>query len=150
MTGVWAPNQTAEAQVHITTQHDNIFEEVELRLRSTLVPHRATGYEVLFRCSKSPKAYAAIVRWNGALGDFTGLKSAAGAQFGVADGDTVKATIIGSVITAYINNVQVLQASDDTYKSGNPGMGFCLWLNGNQRGRKGTFGFTRFRAGIVE
>jgi hypothetical protein len=148
--GAWAPNQVAEAQVHSINQDDNIVEEVELRLRSTLGPHRATGYEILFRCSKSPKAYAAIVRWNGALGDFTGLKSATGAQFGVADGDTVRATIVGSVITAYINDAQVLQVSDDTYKSGNPGMGFCLWLHQNRRARKGTFGFTRFRAAILE
>jgi hypothetical protein len=150
VTGVWAPNQVAEAQVHSIIQDDNIFEEVELLLRSTLGPHRATGYEVLFRCSKSPKAYAAIVRWNGGRGDFTGLKSATGAQFGVADGDTGRATIVGSVITAYINDAQVLQVSDDTYKSGNPGMGFCIWLNKNRRARKATFGFTRFRAGILE
>jgi hypothetical protein len=150
LTGVWAPNQVAEAQVRSTNQDDNIFEEVELRLRSTLGPHRATGYEVLFRCSKSPKAYAGIARWNGAYGDFTDLKSATGAQFGVADGDTVRATIVGSVITAYINDVQVLQVSDDTYKSGNPGMGFGFWLNKNRRARKGTFGFTRFRAAILE
>jgi hypothetical protein len=150
LTGVWAPNQVAEAQVHSTNQDDSIFEEVELRLRSTLGPHRAIGYEVLFRCSKSPRAYAGIVRWNGAYGDFTELKSATGAQFGVTDGDTVRATIVGSTITAYINDVQVLQVSDDTYKSGNPGMGFGFWLNKNRRARKGTFGFTRFRAAILE
>jgi hypothetical protein len=150
VTGVWAPNQVAEAQVHSINQDDNIFEEVELHLRSTLGPHRATGYEIMFRCSKSPKAYAGIARWNGAYGDFTELKSATGAQFGVADGDTVRATIVGSIITAYINDAQVLQVSDDTYKSGNPGMGFGLWLNKNRRARKNTFGFTRFRAGSLE
>jgi hypothetical protein len=126
LTGTWGPNQMAQATVHTVNQNDNVFEEVELRLRSTLAAHRAAGYEINFRCSKTSNAYTQIVRWNGPLGQFTLLDAAGGSQYGVAEGDVVKATIVGSLITAYINGVQVLQATDVTYASGSPGIGFYL------------------------
>jgi hypothetical protein len=143
LTGTWGPNQTVQATVHTVNQNDKIYEEVELRLRSSLSPHRLTGYEVNFRCSKTPDAYTQIVRWNGRLGDFTILKTAQGSQFGVADRDVVKATIVGNVITSYINGVQVLQTRDNSYGSGSPGMGFYLERT---TGVNSDFGFTRFTA----
>jgi hypothetical protein len=157
LTGTWGPNQTVQATVHSVKQNDTIFEEVELRLRSSVSLHHATGYEIMFRCSKTPGAYTAIARWNGALGDFTSLNNVKGAQYGVADGDVVKATIVGNVITAYINGVQVLQATDSTYTNGNPGVGFCLfnqkkWLRRNffrfvkGEGENSDYGFTSFSA----
>lgn len=124
LTGTWEPDQTTEAEVHSINQRDDHFEEVELRLRSTLNSHFATGYEVLFRCSKTANAYASIARWDGELGKFTYLSQKKGPEFGVKDGDVVKATIVGDVITAYINDVPVMQAADKTYSRGNPGMGF--------------------------
>ena len=143
LTGIWKPDQTAEATVHSVNQNDHIWEEVELRLRSTLSAHHATGYEINFRCSKRAKAYSEIVRWNGPLGNFTYLSQHNGSQYGVANGDVVKATIVGDVITVYINGVQINQARDSTYATGNPGMGFFL--------RKGAgvnrdYGFIRFTA----
>jgi hypothetical protein len=144
LTGAWGPNQTAQAMVRsVNQQNDKIYEEVELRLRSTLSAHSATGYEICFRCFKSRNAYTTIVRWNGPLGNFTYLNTAKGSQYGVANGDVVKATAIGNVITAYINGVQVLQATDDTYHSGSPGMGF--YLEGST-GLNGDYGFTSFTA----
>lgn len=143
LTGAWGPDQTAQGTVHTVNQNDNIYEEVELRLRSSFSPHRATGYEVNFRCSKTPNAYTQIVRWNGRLGSFTILKAAQGSQFGVADGDVVKATISGNVITSYINGEQVLQTTDKTYGSGNPGIGFYLERTS---GVNAAFGFTKFAA----
>jgi hypothetical protein len=116
---------------------------VELRLRSALSPHNATGYEIMFRCSKSAKAYCNIARWNGPLGKFTYLKNAGGSQYGVADGDVVKASMIGNVITVYINGVEMLQTTADTFKSGNPGMGF--YIDG-ATGVNGDFGFSSFMA----
>jgi hypothetical protein len=77
------------------------------------------------------------------LGDFTYLKRKSGSQYGVADGDIVKATIVGNVITAYINRVPVLQASDRTYAKGSPGMGF--YTNGDPHANS-DFGFASFRA----
>ena len=100
-------------------------------------------YEINFRRSKTPNAYTQIVRWNGALGDFTLLSSHGGAQYGVANGDVVKATVMGNVITVYLNGAQVNQATDDTYTNGSPGMGFYL------RGTSSVtvdYGFTSFQA----
>jgi tetratricopeptide (TPR) repeat protein len=143
LTGNWGPDQTAQATVYSVNENDNIYEEVELRLRSSLSAHIATGYEILFRCSKSKDAYAEIVRWNGPLGSFTYLDRHKGAQYGVATGDVVKATIIGNVITAYINDVQVAQATDSTYPAGHPGVGFFLQ---GTTGVNRDYGFTSFTA----
>jgi hypothetical protein len=143
LTGNWAPNQSAQATVYSFNQNDQIYEEVELRLRSSLSAHSATGYEILFRCSKSQDAYAEIVRWNGPLGSFTYLDRHNGAQYGVAGGDVVKATIVGNVIRAYINGVQVAQATDSTYPTGQPGMGFFLQ---GTTGVNRDYGFTSFTA----
>ena len=143
LTGAWGPDQMAQATVRTANQNEKIFEEVELRLRSSLSAHRATGYEILFRCLKTETAYLEIVRWNGPLGDFTYLSRGTGSRYGVADGDVVKATIVGNVITAYINGVPMLQATDDTYASGSPGMGF--YLEGAS-GVNSDYGFVDFLA----
>jgi hypothetical protein len=129
--------------VHSKNQTDSSYEEVELRLRSSISAHKATGYEINFRCLKDGGAYTQIVRWNGALGSFTYLNAAGGANYGVADGDVIKATIIGNVITVYTNGKQVLQASDSTYATGNPGMGF--YLSGTA-GLNQDYGFSSFTA----
>jgi chitodextrinase len=147
LTGTWGPDQTVEATVHSVNQptDNNVFEEVEIRLRSSISAHRATGYEVNFRCSQTSNAYTQIVRWNGALGDFTYLNAKAGAQYGVKNGDVVKATIIGNVITVYLNGVQIDQATDNTYSSGSPGMGF--YIQGTSGANvNGDFGFSSFSA----
>jgi hypothetical protein len=141
--GNWGPDQTVQATVHSVNQNDNISEEVELRLRSSLSAHSATGYEINFRCSKTEKAYSEIVRWNGPLGNFTYLSQHNGSQYGVKDGDVVKAAIVGDVITVYINGVQVNQAKDSTYKSGNPGIGFFLE---GAAGVNRDYGFSSFTA----
>ncbi len=143
LAGPWGPDQMAQATVRSVNQTDKVFEEVELRLRSSLSPHRCTGYEILFRCLKAQEAYLEIVRWNGPLGDFTYLNRARGAKYGVADGDVVKATIVGSVITAYVNGVQMLQATDDTFADGSPGVGFFLE---GASGLNADYGFTEFSA----
>jgi hypothetical protein len=126
LTGTWGPDQMAEATVHSINQNANAYEEVELRLRSSLSVHRSTGYEINFRCLRTAYGYTQIVRWDGPLGKFKYLASQEGAKYGVTNGDVVRATIVGNVITAYINGVRVLRAKDDTYATGNPGMGFFL------------------------
>src|SRR5258708_18300103 len=143
LTGNWGSDQTAEATVHTVNQNDNIYDDVELRLRSSLSARSATGYEINFRCSKTASAYTQIVRWNGPLGNFTYITAAQGQQYGVANGDVVKATIKGDVITAYINGKQVLQVTDKKFSAGNPGMGFFLQ---GASGGNSDYGFTRFTA----
>ena len=143
LAGAWGPNQTVQATVRSSNQKKDVYEEVELRLRSSLLAHQATGYEIDFRCSKTAKAYSEIVRWNGGLGSFTYLKRGEGSRYGVKNGDVVKATIVGDLITVYVNGVQTLQVSDPTYTDGSPGMGFYI-----QEATRGNddYGFTSLEA----
>jgi hypothetical protein len=124
LTGKWGPNQFVRAKVYSRNQTERYFQEVEIRLRSTLTAHNCTGYEVFWRCLKTEAAYVQIVRWNGKVKDRTSLQKRSGAQFGVKDGDVVQATIVGNVIKGYLNGVEVITATDKTYAAGNPGMGF--------------------------
>jgi hypothetical protein len=143
LTGSWSPNQTVQATVRsVNQQSGKVYEEVELRLRSTITAHSITGYEVLFRCNHDDSWYTDIVRWNGPLGNFTILRHVTSGP-GIFNGDVVKATIVGSTITAYINGVQVNQVTDSTFANGNPGMGFYLHGIANANA---DFGFTTFTA----
>ena len=141
LTGTWNADQMAQAVVHSVNQNSNIYEEVELRLRTTITDHSITGYEINFRCTSDASRYVEIVRWNGPLGSFNYVNRAPGP--GIHDGDILKATIIGSTVTVYINNKRVLQGTDRTYTSGNPGIGF--FLRGTT-GVHGDYGFASFTA----
>jgi hypothetical protein len=143
--GTWGPNQTAQATVHAVNpnQDDTVWEEVELRLRSSLSPHNCTGYEIMFRCSKIPQAYCNIARWEGPLGKFTYLKKSEGSKYGVKNGDVVKASMIGNVLTVYINGQQMVQVTDNKFTSGNPGIGFFL---SGATSVMGDYGFSSFQA----
>lgn len=143
LTGNWGSDQTVQATVYTANQNDKIWEEVELRLRSALSAHSATGYEINFRCLKTKDAYSEIVRWNGPLGSFTYLQQLKGAQYGVANGDIVKATITGNVITTYINGAQIGRATDSNWATGQPGMGFFLQ---GAAGVNRDYGFTSLAA----
>lgn len=124
LAGSWGKNQHAKARVFSRNQTEDLFQEVEIRLRSTILPHRCTGYEVFWRCLKTENAYAEIVRWNGKIGDFTSLRKLSGAQYGVQDGDLVEASIVGTVIRGFVNGQEVISATDDVYDTGSPGIGF--------------------------
>ena len=142
LAGTWGENQVVSANVHIGGgQH--IGGQVELRLRSALSAHECTGYEVNFGVGNSSQGSVGIVRWNGALGDFTPLGWAGGPQCILNDGDEVKATIMGDTIVAYINGINVLQTTEDTFSSGNPGMGFYV---SDPTLVNSDFGFTSFSA----
>jgi hypothetical protein len=143
LTGTWGPNQTVQATVRTINQNDSIFEELEIRLRSTVTPNGSTGYECNFSARSSANAYVQIVRWNGAFGDWTLLNGKDGSSMALHDGDTIKCTISGSTITAYINGVQMLQVTDGTYSGGNPGIGAFLQ---NATGVNNDYGFTSFSA----
>ena len=154
LTGTWGPDQSVTGVVHTVNQNDGCYQEVELRLRNTLVAHSMTGYEVGFKMSQTAEAYLIIVRWNGPLGNFTYLFNTTGTQFAVRDGDVLSAKIAGNVITAYINGVQKAQVDirimgGTVYTTGNPGMGFNLEsgnLGGACSGTNGNYGLTSFTA----
>jgi len=87
LAGAWAFNQSVEATAYITSVPLKAgSEEVELRLRSTVSADINTGYEINFSPSKglSPMSYMEIVRWNGAIGDYTILVHHNGTQYGVS------------------------------------------------------------------
>jgi hypothetical protein len=141
LTGNWKADQMAQAVVHSVNQNSNIFEEVELRLRTTITAHSITGYEINFRCTSDASRYVQIVRWNGPLGSFNYVNTTPGP--GIHDGDLVTASIIGSTLSVYINNKLVLRGTDRTYTDGNPGIGFFLR---GPTGVNGDYGFTSFTA----
>jgi hypothetical protein len=140
LNGTWGPTQTAEAVVF--SKEVFLYPEVSLRLRSTLSPHRCTGYEISNSLKKDDSAYLIIVRWNGPLADYTYLAQLHGKRYGVTTGDVVKATIVGNVITAYKNGVQLAQVTDNTYEAGSPGFGF-------NEGKNGDYGITRYTASTI-
>jgi hypothetical protein len=128
LTGAWGRNQAVRATVYSVNPTDDYFQEVEIRLRSSIRPNWCDGYEVFWRCSQSDAAYAEIVRWNGKIADFTSLARRVGPEFGVKHGDIVEATIVGNVIRSYINGVEVLSATDDVFADGAPGVGFNFFV----------------------
>lgn len=144
LTGSWGADQEASATIFVTNAptSSSIFEEVELRLRTTITPNSITGYEI--NCSVSLNAnnsYLQIVRWNGPLASWTPLNGGSGDH--CVNGDTLRATIKGSTINVYRNGTLVASTSDSTFTSGNPGVGFFLQ---GTTGTNATYGFTSFSA----
>lgn len=144
LTGTWGSNQTVTATLHIANQGATGYPEAELRLRSSISAHSCTGYEVDYSLKNDSTTYIGIVRWNGAYGNWSSIGNVTGIQYVATNGSTLKATMVGSTITAYLNGVQVAQASDTTYTTGNPGMGFDI--DSSNISQNGTFGFTSFTA----
>jgi len=135
----FSPDQAASAVAYIDPGIDKncSSQEVEILMRWSDSAESAQGYECLIH---HDGGYAQIVRWNGPLGSFTVLGGASAPGF--KNGDTVKATAVGNVITLFHNDVQIVQVTDDTYKTGNPGIGFFK----RSCGRNSDYGFTSFTA----
>lgn len=146
LTGNWHPDQEAQGVVYSVNPTEVYYQEVEIRLRAALLPHVCTGYEIFFRCLKTDAAYMNIVRWDGPLAKFTYLVSRTGAQYGVAHGDVIRATVIGSRISAYVNDRLIESVEDDTYPSGSPGIGFNYGCGETY----GDHGFSAFMAREIE
>ncbi len=138
--GEWGRNQVGTATVYSRNPTERYFQEVEIRLRSMLSAGQCTGYEVFWRCLKTDTAYAEIVRWNGKVKDWTSLVKHTGERYGVKHGDIVKATIVGNLIKGYVNGVEVISVTDNTYASGNPGIGFNYGVGKTNA----DFGFSAF------
>lgn len=129
LTGTWGRNQYGRATVYSKNPTDEYFQEVQIRLRHNLRPHFCNGYEVFWRCLKSDEAYAEIVRWNGAIGDWTSIARHQGSEYGVQHGDIVEATIFGNEIKGFINGVEVISVTDDVVSEGAPGIGFNFYVS---------------------
>jgi len=74
--------------------------------------------------------YLSIVRWNGALGDYSSLFNGGVGSLPVpVDGDVLRAEIVGNVITVYRNgvavkSVNVTSIGSPVWSAGQPGIGF--------------------------
>jgi hypothetical protein len=154
LTGAWGPNQFVQAKVKIVKPcNATDYEEVELRTNSTISAHSITGYEFDYRCGGGAQAYAVIVRWNGAFGDFTYIANNGvhGAKYEVHNGDVIAATSLqndaGCPVLTLLKNGVILAGpvTDCTYPNGAPGMGMALgWFGGG--GAVSDFGFSKFMA----
>jgi hypothetical protein len=126
--GTFGATQDASATVRTTNQQGgSVFEEFEILLRWSISANVSRGYEVLFSVSK---LYCEIVRWNGALNNFTSLAQNSNLPV-LTTGDIVRGTISGSTITAYHNGSQILQTTDSTWATGNPGIGIYFNTDGS-------------------
>jgi hypothetical protein len=141
------PDQEAWGEVFIAKPQAPCIQEVEILLRWTSSPHRTTGYECFARCTSGGSSYVQIVRWEGPLGKFTYLADMRGTNYGLKSGDVIQASVIGNVIRVYINGVEKARVTDDTYETGNPGIGeFLACDNGKGIGSNSDFGFSSFTA----
>jgi hypothetical protein len=141
----FGPDQQAQAVVFrspslVTTATTH---EIELLLRFSDNATSARGYECLFNYAGGVD----IVRWDGALGSFTPLTitgGAGGLGRDLVSGDVIKATIVGNVISTYINGVLRAQATDSTFATGQPGIGFFTRPDGVAD--SANFGMTSYSA----
>lgn len=141
------PDQEAWGVVHIAKPNSSCHQELEILLRFTSSAHSTTGYECFARCLSNQSSYLEIVRWDGPLGKFTYLTRKHGPDYGLKHGDTLKASMVGNVITVYINGVKKAEATDNTFKTGNPGIGTYLECDGGQGiDSNSDFGFSNFTA----
>ncbi len=141
------PDQEAWGQAHITKPDAACYQELEILLRWASSPNRTTGYECFARCLTSEDSYLQIVRWEGPLGNYTYLADMRGTNYGLKHGDILKASVVGQVITVYINGVEKARVTDNTYKTGNPGIGMFLHCRDRRSvGSNTNFGFASFSA----
>jgi hypothetical protein len=131
------PDQRACAVIHKSSP--SISGEVEILLRLSDTKTTAKGYECFLHTNG---LYAMIVRWNGVYGDFTSIAHVDEVT-APQDGDILKATAIGDVITLYLNDEILAQATDSTYPTGNPGIGFYKDEHG---GAPTEYGFKSYSA----
>jgi hypothetical protein len=141
------PDQEAWGEARIAKTSSSCYQELEILLRFTSSPHRTTGYECFARCLTSASSYVQIVRWDGSLGKFTYLADKRGTNYGLNNGDILKASVVGNVITVYVNGVEKARVTDDTFKTGNPGIGEFLFCDhGRGIGSNPDYGFASFTA----
>ena len=130
LTGSFGIDQTAEAVIYRNPSlSPGPTHEVELLLRFSDDTNNARGYECLFNYAGAIQ----IVRWNGEFGSFTPLSTTGINSLGrpLVSGDVIKASIVGNVISTYINGTLMAKAIDSTFTSGQPGISFFVRAGGS-------------------
>ena len=100
--------------------------EIQIHLRANVNsagPNYLPTYEVLFPWGGT---MGQIVRQDGTLGGFTVLSPTGSGYSVLGTGDVVRAKIVGSVITVYVNGVEAMTVTDTVITNGQPGMGFYV------------------------
>jgi hypothetical protein len=149
LSGTWGRIQTVEATV-VVPVNPGPSQEVEIRLLTTITPHRNTGYELLFSVTGDP--YIDIVRWDTFEGPSTIdefhyiVRGVRGPQ--LRTGNRIRGTVdANGVIRAYLDTgsgfTLMAQGTDTTYTTGSPGMGFYTRSAGDNNA---DFGFSTFFA----
>jgi hypothetical protein len=150
LAGSWANNQSAQGTIEVVTPipvpPGPCYQESEILLRASISAHSVTGYEINVGAWNDTNSYIHVVRWNGSFGNFTTLLRSIGPQYGVKTGDIISAQMVGNVITVFINGVQKGQVTDNTYASGNPGMGMYLQSPSTCGSGDSNFGFSSYTA----
>lgn len=158
--GAWS---SSKGQKVTTTLYNDItgastYREATLRLKSTVSAHLLNGYEGIVNTSPGYN-YTQIVRWNGALGDFTeitvadqdpqGVGSGRGSPTAyVATGDIMIFQISAAgLIELFINGVRIVHATSTTFTSGGPGIGHYRHpeIDGGGSALNANFGWSHFR-----
>jgi hypothetical protein len=142
------PDQSVTVTIHLEAGlSPGGTREAEIHLRWADSASSARGYE----CNLAYNgAYAEVVRWNGALGDYTYVSpQGSGGPGAVHDGDVFQAEIVGTVITTSLNghqlqHVDVSSIGGTVWSDGDPGMGF--WRGAGASATPGDYGFGSYAA----
>ncbi|MBZ5614901.1 MAG: hypothetical protein LAO23_12900 [Acidobacteriia bacterium] len=147
LTGTWGNDQFVQIVVWWDgapgTNRD--YDEVEIRLRGTLAKNWSRTYNINCRVgTPSADSYIQMGRANGPPDDFTPpIAELKGPSAACQNGDVITGTIVGSVITAYINGTRVIQGMDSVITSGAPGFGF---FHQGTHAQNSDFGISSFTA----
>lgn len=119
----FTPNQFAQGTFFRTPGY-TAGHEALLFVRHTITAHSAPGYEVYFTTNGG--GVANLVRWNGALNDFTGPLANAALGALPVTGDVARVEIVGTIITIKFNGSTIITFDDagaSQINTGNPGIG---------------------------
>lgn len=134
----FGPDQTVEVVLEVGSApfDRNQSHEILLMLRMGDDASNARGYECQFNFAGGWD----ILRWNGPMGSWSPINLTWSSYWGqdLKTGDVLKCSVVGNVITAYINNVMMLQGNDSLFTSGQPGLGFFVRPGGDLTHLKAT------------
>ena len=142
MSGSWGPSQTVQATASVVSSDSALYRELEVLVHFTITAHSASGYEI--NCSTvSTNPYIQVVRWNGALGNFTSLYG--DSSHYCVNGSVLKAAITSAgVISVYLNGSLMTTVNDTTFTGGAPGMG--VYIASGAAGQNSDFGWSAYSA----
>ena len=150
VTGDWGSDQFVQILVwwNGASGTNSDYDEVEIRLRGTFAKNWSRTYNINCRVGiPSADSYIQMGRANGPPDDFTPpIAELKGPRAACQNGDVIGGTIVGNVITAYINGKRVIQATDSVITSGSPGFGF---FHQGTHSENSDFGISSFAASDV-